>query len=277
MAKPWLVGVLVDRLTSPGPLIHPWALMGLFLLAAGRALSLFAYGEASARLGLRTVSTVRRELVTHWLRSGRGGVSMGDALTRMGRDVGRLRSFTDRIYIRSVTGSIRALLPALVLIGLDPALSALALLFLPLQRWAVSRLERRIEDASRRASEAHAKLYEKVEAFLHHPTEAAATDVTEQSQRLEEEELRSARMQAAIKGAAAFGTGLGIACVWAAGSRQVATGTMTLGELVSFTGYVTLAYRPVRQLANVSKTYSAGSASLARVAETLDPHQHRSS
>lgn len=271
LAKPWLVGALVDQLSNPEALTASGPLLGLFLLASMQSVATLGYGVASARLGLRTVRAVRQELTGTWLHHGRGGLSVGDALTRTGRDVGRLRAFTDRVFVRSLTGTIRGVLPALVLLALDPFLAGAALCLLPIQRFGVVRLEARIESASRRASEAHAALFEGLERFFRDEScSSIADELAKQSGDLEKEELGAARFQAAIRAWVVLGTGIGIAVVWTLGSRRVDSGAMSLGELVSFAGYVALAYRPFRQLAGVSKTFSAGTASLERVAEALD-------
>lgn len=268
--KPWLVGRIIDALAAPsahlpGPLIG-----GLFLLAVATGGATYLYGRSTARLGLSTAAAVRIELAQAWTARGLGGLSRGDALTRFSRDVDRLRAFTDRVYVRSLTGWTRACLPVAMLLAIEPTLALIALSVLPLQRVALARLERRMETAAHAASDAHARLFEVLNEALDGPPRIRGkAELLARAEALEVAELRSARLQAAIRGLVLLGTGVGLSLVWGFGAHLVRTGGLSLGGLVSFAGYVALAYRPFRQLAAASKTYRTGLASLDRIADAV--------
>jgi ABC-type multidrug transport system fused ATPase/permease subunit len=66
-----------------------------------------------------------------------------------------------------------------------------------------------------------------------------------------------------------FGT-LGSVIVLYIGGSDVLAGTMTVGELVKFSLYVSMFYEPVKSLHQINQLYQAGRASSERVAEILD-------
>lgn len=270
-ARPFLVGLIVDALSGrPSPVSGQVLLWGLLGLAALRGLVTLSYGLASARVGLATVGAARTAMTQAWLCRGLGGISIGDALTRAGRDADRLRGFTDRVFVRGFTGWVRGLVPGTVLLVSNPGLALLALGVLPVHALVLRRLEKGLGAAAHDASCAHAALYESLEVFFRKPrSETAHRFATQRSEDLEAAELRSAQLETSIRSWALFCTGAGVTAVWAVGFGEVSSGDMSLGELVSFTGYVSLAYRPLRQLAAVSKSYRSGAASLERVAEVL--------
>ena len=66
-----------------------------------------------------------------------------------------------------------------------------------------------------------------------------------------------------------FGT-LGSVIVLYIGGLDVLSGTMTIGDLVKFSLYVSMFYEPVKSLHQINQLYQAGRASSERVAEILD-------
>lgn len=274
LAKPLLVGAIVDTLSrgAPGEGSFRVLLGGLVMFAIGRALTALAYGLASARLGRGSAARLRAALVDTWLDRGLGALDLGDAVTRSGRDIDRMRSFVDRVYVRGPTGAVRAVGPILFLVAIDPMLAMLALSVLPVQHVFLLRLESRMQVAARRSSEASASF---VGALTHalqrrgDRDEARDGRLRAQVQEIERAELAVAHLQAGVRGIVVLGSGIGLALVWIFASAEVARGDMSVGELISFTGFTELVYRPFRQLASVSKTYRTGLASLERVADAI--------
>ena len=89
-------------------------------------------------------------------------------------------------------------------------------------------------------------------------------------EQLEDDELTTNRLSAAVSGVVWLTTGMGLALTWWLGGRQVLAGEMSAGTLVTFIGFVTLAYQPVRQFTNTLKTYRQSSVSLERIHELLE-------
>ena len=65
-------------------------------------------------------------------------------------------------------------------------------------------------------------------------------------------------------------SGLAATVVLWLGGRKIATGTMTLGELVGFYGYLAMLTWPMMAVGYVINLYQRGSAALARLLEILD-------
>ena len=294
MARPALVGWLVDLCAASDGRVAPafvWGVLGIGAAGLLQAGSTQAYAECSARLGLATVQHLRMQLVSRWLAPGALPLSLGDILTRSSRDVDRLRSFVDRLYVRSVTLVARGVVPIIALFCLETRLAVVALAVLPIQQATLAIVGRRMQTASRSTSEAHAELLDGLERALRAAesprgiegaaTEMTAHDLGERGAAVEAAELRTARLLAAIRALVLAGTATGLAATWWVGIAMLENGELTLGGLVSFTGYATLAYRPFRQLANAAKVYRSGLASLERIESVLDdaaslPRQARS-
>ena len=99
---------------------------------------------------------------------------------------------------------------------------------------------------------------------------SSVAELHEQADRVEADELSTARLSALVRCTTWLLTGIGIMLVWWQGGTRVLAGEMTLGALVAFTGFAELAYRPFRRFTDLVKTYRSGMASLERVQELLD-------
>ena len=281
LARPAIVGFLVDRLGSlqassgrvasdTQALAALGALLGFGLIRSAAA---WAYGESSARLGLHTVSYVRFELLKLINGPNSPTLSTGDLLTRTLRDTDRLRGFIDRVFIRSLTSTLRAILPVIMLFLISPSLAVCALVILPIQQLITHGMQRRIQSATRATADAHAALTDRLQASLIHQT-----DITERNRNLlqleirtvEKTELRSKRLITLVRATIWLCTSIGVSLVWFLGSLSVDAGDLSIGALVSFAGYTTLVYRPFRQFAGIIQTYREGLVSLERIAEVAD-------
>jgi ABC-type multidrug transport system fused ATPase/permease subunit len=85
-----------------------------------------------------------------------------------------------------------------------------------------------------------------------------------------EEGIRTARLEAAATRAVEVTKALGTAVVVLFGSIEVLAGRMTLGTVLVFVSYLNHLYRPVRNLAKLSRTFARASVSAERIGEILD-------
>ena len=286
MLVPTVVGGLVDALTATAAdrtAAIATATGALVAIGLFRALAVGAYAEASARLGLAVVTDVRTSVFRALGSAQARPISSGDLLSRAVRDPDRLRSFIDRVFVRSATTIARGLFPAVMLFGSSPLLTLWTLAPLPLQQLGMHFLQRKLQRASRAAADAHAELTDHVQSFLtRRPNEPASPDgavdettLARAARKVEATELRSHRLVAGCRAWVWLGTSAGLALLWYHGSHAVDAGTMTVGGLVSFAGYAAFVFRPFRQFTQVLKTYQTGVASLERIAEVLDPRLGR--
>ena len=281
MLVPAVVGWLVDGLASGG-FTHSdvWraaaAIGGLGVL---QGLSAWGYTEVSARLSLRVITRIRGAVFRRVLAAESLQLSQGDLLSRALRDTERLRGFVDRVFIRSLTTLARAVFPMIMLFTISWALALWALALLPMQQILSYVIQKKMQRASRAAADAHAELTDALQSRLAGAQTLQVLDAVDRTVEalerrahlLEEKELANSRLLAAMRALAWTCTALGLALVWMHGGQMVLGGTLTLGALVSFTGYTAFIFRPLRQMTNVLKTYRTGLASVERIVEIFEP------
>jgi ABC-type multidrug transport system fused ATPase/permease subunit len=294
MQVPLLAGVIVDGLTGKGlrlfglewPDSSPqevlqFAALGFFAVASLYGLSAYVYTVTGARLDKRFVLELRKAVVEkvmflsldHHQRHGSGAL-----LDRALRDTDRLRGFTERIFTRTITNAVRAVYPIAMLFVINPLLAIIALAVVPPQWLVVWYLNKRLHAATRKSLASHTDLAAAVQENLDgvetvkglNAEASSVAKLHDQADRVEADELATARLSALVRCTTWLLTGVGIALVWWQGSSRVLASEMTLGALVAFTGFAELGYRPFRRFTDLVKTYRSGMASLERVQELLD-------
>lgn len=294
MQVPVLAGALVDGLSGKGLWLYGvrWhdttnadavriVALGLLAVAAAYGMSAYAYTVLGARLDKRFVSGLRKDVaekviplsLDHHQRLGAGEIM--DCLLR---DTDRLRGYTERVFTRSVTNAARAGFPLVMLLLIDPWLALVALSIIPPQ-WVLNwRLQGRLRTATRRRRTTHTELTTAVKENLDgietiqglNAGRAAVARVHGWSERVEAGELHASRINALVRANVWFMTGVGLALTWWQGGLGVLAGTMTIGTLVAFTGFVDYLYRPFRHFTTIVKKYQVGTVSLERIQEFLD-------
>ncbi len=294
MQIPVLTGAIIDALSGNPIWLYGWSpdsastREALTWCAAGMAGVAALYG-LSSYLRLTAAAHLSRKFVTHLrLRLARRVLALGlsdhasmgssELLVRILNDTQRVRRLIGRVFIQAVTGFLRAGYPIAMVLILDPGLALVALSVLPVQWIATQSLQKRLQAAVRSRRNQNPILTEAVKETLDciedlkgcHAEPAASRRIEKEAEKLERRELRTSRLAAAISGAVWAGTSFGLALTWWQGSLRVEQGAMTTGELVVFAGFVTFAYRPLRQFSNILKTYRQGLVSLERIQEIFD-------
>lgn len=294
MQVPILAGALVDGLSGRGLWFYGvrWhgatnaeavrvVALGLLAVAVAYGLSAYAYTVLGARLDKRFVSGLRKAVaekvillsLDHHQRLGAG--EMMDCVLR---DTDRLRGFTERVFTRSLTNVVRAGYPIIMLVLIDPWLSLVALSVIPPQ-WAINwRLQRWLHTATRLRRSTHTELTTAVKESLDGIETIQALDaggaavarIHGWSERVEVGELDASRINALVRANVWFLTSVGLALTWWQGGLGVLAGSMTVGTLVAFTGFVDYLYRPFRHFTTIVKKYRVGTVSLERIQEFLE-------
>ena len=188
-----------------------------------------------------------------------------------------MRKFIDQVFIRTLTNLVRIGYPTAMLIAIDWLLALLALSVIPGQWLVTVFLQRRLTKVTRRTLTARSELTLNVKESL---------DGAETIQCLNGEEIRHAsaekrieaverlnrqatKITALIRAVVWTATGIGVALVWWRGSLMVVSGSMSLGTLIVFTGFMEYAYRPFRFFPKVVKSFEQGRASLDRIHQLL--------
>jgi ABC-type multidrug transport system fused ATPase/permease subunit len=260
LAHPWLAGRLTAAVLS-GDDAQVILLLWLALSLAG-ALLAWSCHSLTGVTGDRVANTLRHRLYRHmqalplaWHRQG----SRGDTLSLLYADSTAVSRF--------VTGALVQLAPSLLTFAavlalmawLDPVVTLLALVGVPLYLVMIKLSGRRLRPLSRAWIEANSRLYRVMDENLTMlPAIKGFAREALEMRRFEEaasEQLELARrqllLQSALSPASSLLAALGLALVLWLGAVRVEAGLITAPELVTLLLYCMLLLRPLGSLASV--------------------------
>ena len=281
-AIPQLVRWIVDHGIARQDLQVVWHAVGiLLLLALLRAVLAFLMGRWTEMVSQGVAATLRLEMFTRFTAMSVSLISRmesGQLLQRAVQDVERIRFLTGRAVLRLVDAAVLFLATLAVLIGMNPLLGVLALATMPLlairgyqygrrQRPLASRLQQQLgvltsllEQNLRgvRLVKAFAQERNEIERF---GTENDAWfDIAAQN----------ARLTAVNSPLLDLIANFGLVLVVGAGGVLTINGSLTIGELVAFTTYLTQLFAPIRRVGLVIPMLAMAAASGERIAAVLD-------
>ena len=281
-AIPQLVRWIVDHGIARQDLQVVWRAVGiLLLLALLRAVLAFLMGRWTEMVSQGVAATLRQEMFTRFTAMSVSLISRmesGQLLQRAVQDVERIRFLTGRAVLRVVDAAVLFLATLAVLIAMNPLLGVLALATMPLlvvrgyqygrrQRPLASRLQHQLgvltsllEQNLRgvRLVKAFAQERNEIERF---GTENDAWfDVAAQN----------ARLTAVNSPLLDLIANFGLVLVVGAGGVFTINGSLTIGELVAFTTYLTQLFAPIRRVGLVIPMLAMAAASGERIAAVLD-------
>jgi ABC-type multidrug transport system fused ATPase/permease subunit len=295
LLAPWPLKIIFDHILldkAPPPVLS-WldglspvpALVAvsasIVLLALLSALFSYLQHFLTARAGHRMVYAIRRELFAHLQRlslSFHNRTRSGELMARMAVDTNALRNvFTESALmfagdILTVVGMVA------VMLALDWKLGAIVLAAFPILlgtfffrfRTIRASVSRQRQNEGRIAVQMTEVLgaVPLVQAFGRESHEAERFEAESAASR--EEGIRTARLEAAATRAVEMTRALGTAAVVLFGSIEVLAGRMTLGTVLVFVSYLNHLYRPIRNLAKLSRTLARASVSAERIGGVLD-------
>lgn len=202
----------------------------------------------------------------------------GEIMSRATNDLSAVRMMLGPGVMYLVNTLVVAIVSVSFMVAIQPALTFLCLLPLPLVSLTVwffgSRIHKRFEEIQAQFAVISAKVQENlagvrvVRAFAREPRELA------EFQELNEEHLRrNARLihtSGLFHPALGFLSGIAAVLGLYLGGREVIGGSITLGQFVAFTVYLAMLNWPMVALGWVISLFQRGSASLARLDEIFD-------
>jgi ATP-binding cassette, subfamily B, bacterial len=295
LARPWPLKLVVDNALGHQPLptwlgplaglsangIAGVAAVALVLLVAVGGtldyLSAFLSGATAERVGADLRASVHERLLILPMRFHDENRS-GELVSRLVSDVDRVQDAMVASLTTLVPGVITLIGLFVVMMIIDPVLSAAALIAIPVLGAVVVVRRQRIRGAQRRAREEEGRLA------------AMATDVVRNVRAVQafgEEKHAQARFQhqnLQAAGASIFALDLearytpladivlaaGTAFVLWFGVTRVTSGQLTLGLLLVFISYIGSLYTPVRSLSRLARTWAKASASRDRIVQILN-------
>ena len=296
--RPWPIKVVFDGLLIPQDTPDPvtgWlvsvfgtgdgllAAMALSILAIaliGGAMG-FAQAYLIAAVGQKVVAQIRLDLYRHVQRlshSFHDAASSGDIIARLTGDVRMMR---DLLIDAVVFFAARILVIALtigVMLWMDWRLTLVALTILP-ALWLVSRhFGKRIKGAARKQRRKEGKI-----AVVMTEGISAITVVKGFAREAHEEErfakqnnssaeagVVTTRLAANMDRVTQVLLALGTALVIWVGVTKVRAGTLSPGDLLVFTAYLSSLYKPVRKMASMTARVAKATASGERLLEIFD-------
>ena len=281
-AIPQLVRWIVDRGIAEQDLGVVWRAVGiLLLLALLRALLAFLMGRWSEMVSQGVAATLRQQMFTRFTAMSVSLISRmesGQLLQRAVQDVERIRFLTGRAVLRVVDAAVLFLATLVVLLGMDPLLGVLALATMPLlayrgyqygrrQRPLAARLQQQLGTLTS-LLEQNLRGVRLVKAFAQERAEIARFDADNDVWfGLAAANARLTAVNAPLLDLIA---NLGLVLVIGAGGVFTINGSLTIGELVAFTTYLTQLFAPLRRVGLVIPMLAMAAASGERIAAVLD-------
>ena len=281
-AIPQLVRWIVDRGIAEQDLAVVWRAVGiLLLLALLRALLAFLMGRWSEMVSQGVAATLRQQMFTRFTAMSVSLISRmesGQLLQRAVQDVERIRFLTGRAVLRVVDAAVLFLATLAVLLGMDPLLAVLALATMPLlayrgyqygrrQRPLAARLQQQLGTLTS-LLEQNLRGVRLVKAFAQERAEIGRFDADNDVWfGLAADNARLTAVNAPLLDLIA---NLGLVLVIGAGGVFTINGSLTIGELVAFTTYLTQLFAPLRRVGLVIPMLAMAAASGERIAAVLD-------
>ena len=282
VAIPQLVRWIVDHGIAERDLGIVWrAVALLLLLALVRAVLAFLMGRWSEVVSQGVASDLRGEMFNRLTMMSVSLISRmesGQLLQRAVQDVERIRFLTGRAVLRVADAAVLFVATLVLLIGMNPALGILALVTMPLlvhrgyhygrrQRPLATRLQQQLGNLTT-LLEQNLRGVRLVKAFAQEDAEIARFDRENDAWfAISAENARLTAVNAPLLDLIA---NLGLVLVIGAGGLFTINGTLTLGELIAFTTYLTQLFGPVRRVGMVIPMLAMAAASGERISAVLD-------
>jgi len=300
LLTPWPLALVVDSVLGGKPLPAPvqrvfaalpggtsredlltWAVLaqvGVFLL--GWALALAA-SLAGISFGKRLQYDLAADVLAHLQRlslsyhSRRGA---GDLMRRVSVDSGCASTIVHDALLPVGTAVFGLVTMLLVMLRIDPLLTALGLLVLPPLMLGVRRFSAPMAERDYEQQEAEGRIYEMVEESLSGiETVQAFTAETRQTGRFRtgasqalQATLAATRVQFRFKIWTGTVTAVGSALVMYVGGRHALAGQLSVGQIIVFLAYLAGLYTPLETLLYSTSTIQGAAGSATRVLEVLE-------
>src|SRR5438552_2156634 len=298
VAEPWPLKVVFDQILFGKPargligsLFTPFGTSSYaILVAAGLALALIGVVRAFyyyyedfmlSKAAQQIVHALRTRLYAHLHRlplSFHQERKTGDMLVRLSSDIILLRDVLVDAIVCLGAGLVLVLLMVTVLALVDPVLTGVALLVMPVIFALAFFYGRRIRVNSqrqrKREGQVAAAMHEAISAMavvqLHGAGEREQERFHEINRRSLKQGVASTRLEAQMYRSVELTLAAGLAVMLSFGTIRTLRGALTPGELIVFISYLRGAYRPLRRASKTVQRAAKALASAERVVEVLE-------
>ncbi len=282
LAGPYLAKVAVDDYILAGDLVGlGW--IALMILVSYGLLWFSSYWQTylSSTVAQRVIGDLRIRLYDHMQAMSVGFFEKrrtGDLLSRVIHDLEAISELVTSGFVHLLNDVLTLLGIAIVMLWLDVRLAAVTFVVLPLIAFVMNRLGKKMRRAYTEVRERLATLNIDVEENLSgirvvqalNRGEATAASFGQRSWENLRANLRAASLFALLFPTMTISRVLGEALVFWYGGWQYIAGTISLGVIIAFLGYVRRFFAPLAELSQVYNTFQLAGASLNRTMEILD-------
>ncbi|MGW4947624.1 ABC transporter ATP-binding protein [Actinoplanes sp. NPDC004185] len=279
LVQPVLVRSVLDGIGAKQPIGGAVALLVALLLTGAALGGLRDYLLQRTAEGL--VLTTRRRLARHLLRlpiAEYDARRTGDLLSRVGADTTLLRAVVTSGLFEIVTGTVMVAGATVAMAVLDPLLLGVALCGLAVGMAVAISVSRRVRGLSELTQERLGEMTSAVERAISAARtirasgaeQREAETVTRSATEAYEAGMRVARLRALIGPASAAATQGAFLLVLGVGGARVASGAISVGDLVAFVLFLFFLVLPLGQALNAYTQLQTGLGALQRIEEVLD-------
>ncbi|MFF8592912.1 ABC transporter ATP-binding protein [Streptomyces sp. NPDC015220] len=289
LLQPLLIRSLIDAISAARSTAAPAAMLASLLLGAAALNGVRDY--LLRRTGERLVLTMRERLAAHVLRLPIAEYDhrrTGDLLSRVGADSSLLRSVVTSGLFELATGSLTILGAAIAAFLVDPLLFVVTCAGMAVGLTGATLVAHRTRPLAEEAQTLLGEMTSGVERAIRGArtiraarAEQRETEVVEaMARRAYDVGVHQARLQALINPLAHIATQGVLLLVLGVGGSRVASGKLSVGDLVAFVLFLFFLVLPVGQVVSANSQLQTGLGALQRVedllrlpTETMDDHQ----
>jgi ATP-binding cassette subfamily B protein/subfamily B ATP-binding cassette protein MsbA len=296
LIKPWPLKIIIDNVLSdnsaPWQFVGHWsaetllvyACMGLvlvyLLLGALRLLNEYT----TIRIGQGMVNDLRRDLYSRIQRlslSFHTRQQVGDLMYRVTADTMGIQTLTMNGFFTVLSASVLLAGMFVVMLSLDPYLTALALIVCPALFGAIALLNNRMSSAAAQARHKESLVYSLVQRTLSgiRVIQAFTKEADEERRFVKASSeslaanLRLYNLQNFYSAVVNVTIAAGTAAVLWVGTRHVLSGELSVGEMVVFTSYLASLYAPLNSIFETYGLVQSAKVGVRRAFEILDSEQ----
>ena len=279
---PFLLKYVLDDVLKRGEHVAlvAWAFVGTFFL---KGIGSYVSSYLMADVGQRVVMDVRSALYRHILGQSASFFaqkSTGQLMSRVSNDVNQVQTVVSETVADLARETLAIIGYAAYMFWKDPPLTVACLTGAPLVVYPLVRLGQRVRRTTRRSQEALEQLsHVSAEAFAGHRIVKAFGTEQHEAQKfgraaynLFRTNMKVTASLASLPPAMELLGGFAMAGALWYGSRQIATGRLTLGDFLSFVGALVLMYEPAKRLSRVNASVQQALAASERIFQMLDTH-----
>ena len=282
LLPPWLLKIIIDDVIGGNRVgLLPWVIAGLLCAHVGKNVASSLRIRFNNTLEQRVIYDLRDQVFTALQRlsiSYYENRSTGEIMNRVNNDV----EHVERIFIDGIESLLMSSLTLIgisaILFSLNWKLALLSLLPIPVLVFSASYFTGRVHKFYRGVRESSAELNAYLQDAISGIRETMGFDreayererFNQRSKTYSDSNLRVMTLWSMYSPSMIVVGSLGSVIILWYGTGEVLAGTLSVGELVAFVGYLALFYVPINQIHSVNHMLQHALAASERVFEILD-------